>query len=118
MLQVLERGEDGILVIGPDHRIRSMNATMRRRFGEGVGSYCYKYLHQFNEPCHQICRLSDVIAGATDKREDKLQDGGIYKVMASPYVDSDGTVCQLAIFTETTRHSKVETKPIVQPNEI
>ncbi len=118
MLLLLERAEEGAIVIGPDYRIRSMNATMRGRFGEGVGSYCYKYLYQFDKPCHQICRLSDVIAGATDKREDKLRDGRTYKVMASPYVDSDGTVCQLAIFTETTRHRKVETKPVVQPNEI
>ena len=107
LLGILERMEDGIFITGSDYRIRFMNPSMVRDFGEGIGSYCYEYLHKFEYPCHQIYKLPDVINGVIERWEYNFPDGRAYEVMASPYVDSDGTVCQLATFRNITQHKKV-----------
>ena len=107
ILEMLERIEDGVLIIGPDYRIRFINPSMVREFGEGIGSLCYKYLRNLDAPCEQICKLPNVISGATEKWEYNFPDGRTYRVLSSPYVDSDGVVCQLAIFRNMGKRKKV-----------
>lgn len=94
---ILARMEDGVLLICPDYKVRFVNPSMIRDFGEGVGSHCYEYLHNRNIPC-EACKLSNVIDGEVAKWEYTFPDGRIYEVMASPYIDADGMVCQLATF--------------------
>jgi len=106
LLGILERMEDGVFITGPDYRIRFMNPSMVRDFGEGLGSYCYEYLHKFDYPCQQICKLLNVINGAVERWEYNFPDGRTYEVLASPYTDSDGTVCQLAIFRNITQSKR------------
>ncbi len=106
LLGILERMEDGVFITGPDYRIRFMNPSMIRDFGEGIGSYCYEYLQKFDYPCHQICKLPNVINGAIERWEYNFPDGRTYEVLASPYIDSDGTACQLATFRNITQRKK------------
>lgn len=108
LLGILERMEDGVIIVDTDYRIRFMNPSMVREFGEGTGSYCYQRLYNFADPCDQICKLSNVIGGATERWEYTLPDGRTYEVIASPFADSDGVVCQLATFRNITQRKKVE----------
>jgi signal transduction histidine kinase len=112
LLGILERMEDEVLIVGPDYRIRFMNPSMVREFGDGTGSYCYEYLHNLDEPCDQICKIKNVIGGATGRREYTFPDGRTYDVIASPFTDSDGVVCQLSTFRNITQRKKVETELI------
>jgi len=107
LLGILERMEDGVLITGPDYRVRFVNPGMIRDFGEGVGSNCYKYLHNFDNPCDQVCKLPIVIDGEVARWEYTFPDGRTYEVLASPYIDSDGIVCQLATFRNITQRKKV-----------
>ena len=107
LLGILERMGDGVLITGPDYRIRFMNSSMIRDFGEGIGSHCYEYLYNLDSPCDQFCKLSDVINGAIERWEYNFPDGRTYEVLASPYIDSDGVVCQLAMFRNITQRKKV-----------
>ena len=107
-LGMLEKMEDGVMIVGPDYRIHFMNPSMVREFGDGVGSHCYEYLHNFDDPCEQICKLPSVTNGATERWEYDFPDGRTYEVIASPFVNSDGTVCQLATFRNITRRKQVE----------
>jgi len=118
LLSILDGMADGVLITGPDYRIRFMNPSMIRDFGEGIGSYCYEYLHKFDDPCHQICKLPNVINGAIERWEYNFPDGRTYEVLASPYADSDGTVCQLAIFRNITQRKKVELELLNSTTEI
>ena len=104
---ILERMEEGVLITGPDYRIRFLNPSMVKDFGEGVGSYCYQYLHKFDSPCKQVCKLTDVINGKVERWEYNFPDGRNYEVIASPYTDSDGVVCQLAMFRDVTQRKGV-----------
>ena len=107
-LGMLERMEEGVIIAGPDYRIRFTNTSMAREFGEGIGSQCYQYLHNFDSPCDQICLLPKVIDGATERWEYSFPDGRTYEIIASPFVDSDGVVCQLATFRNITQRKQVE----------
>jgi len=112
LLGILQRMEDGVFIVGPDYKIRFMNPSMVREFGDGVGSYCYQHLHNFDDPCDQLCRLPQVINGATERWEYNLPDGRTYEVIASPFVDTNDEVCQLATFRNITQRKKVETELI------
>jgi K+-sensing histidine kinase KdpD len=106
--RLLEMMEQGVLLIDPEYRIRFMNRSMAREFREGTGSLCYRYLHHFDEPCGEICRLTRVVDGATEKWEYSLADGRTYEVVASRFVDSDGVACQLTAFRNVTQRKKAE----------
>jgi hypothetical protein len=85
-----------------------MNPNMIRDFGEGTGSHCYKCLYNLDEPCKEICKLRDVVGGAIEKWEYTFPDGRTYEVLASPYIDSDATVCQLTTFKNITKRKKID----------
>lgn len=98
-LTMLEAMTDGVVVTGPDYKIRLANLNMIFHFGKGAGAYCYQYFYQRDKPC-QSCKLPGVIKGAIDGWQYRFPDGRIYDVLASPYVDLDGTICQLATFRQ------------------
>jgi len=103
---ILDRIEDGVLITCPDYKIRFVNPSMIRDFGEGIGFYCYKYLYTLDSPC-ESCKLPNIIDGKVERWEYNLPDGRTYEVLASPYADSDGVTCQLAIFRNITQRKKV-----------
>ena len=106
LLGILERMEEGVIIVGPDYGIRFMNSSMIQEFGECTSSSCYQYLHKSNTPCEAICKLPAVIDGRTERWEYTFPDSITYEVVASPYVDSDGAVCQLATFRNITQRKK------------
>ena len=108
---ILERMQDGILIVGPDYRIRYINLSMVRHFGEGVGRYCHEYLRSRDAPCQEICKLQNVLKGAIERWEYAYPDGRTYEVLASPYTDSDGTTCQIATLRDVT-YRKSEPEPL------
>lgn len=104
MLSIINGMADGVLITGPDYRIRFMNASMVKGFGEGVGTTCYEHLHKVKTPaeCLSVCKMPDVIKQlSTERWRCEFPDGRGYEVYATPYVDSDGVVCQLSIFRST-----------------
>ncbi len=117
LLGILERMEDGVFLVGPDYRIRFINPSMVREFGEGTGSYCYDYLKRSSGLCDRVCRLPDVIQGKTERWEYTFPDDRTYEVIASPFTDSDGQTCQLATFRNITQRKKVE-RELVELNQL
>jgi len=103
ILNIINGMADGVIITGPDQRIRFMNASMVKDFGEGVESTCYKHLHKFDEQC-QDCKILSVI---NDNKichwECRCPDDRIYEVMAAPFTDTDGAVCQLSIFRDISQ---------------
>ena len=98
ILGILKGMDEGVLIIGPDYTIRSINESMSISFGDGLGMHCYEFLCKSDRPCPNICRLPEVISGKTEKWEYRFPDGSVCQVLASPYVDTEGTTCQLAVF--------------------
>jgi PAS domain-containing protein len=104
LLKIVGGMADGIIITGPDYRIRFMNSNMVKGFGEGTGLACYKHLRNLDAPCQQECHIPDVINNSeVGKWECSFPDGRDYEVVAAPYVDTDGTVCQISIFRDITQ---------------
>ena len=103
LFELIDNMEDGVLITGPDYRIRFANSAMKRNFGEGCDSFCYEYLQNLDRPCKTVCKLPNVIQGAVERWLYCLSDGRTYEIVASPYVDADGVVCQLSTFRDVTQ---------------
>ncbi|MDO8491935.1 MAG: ATP-binding protein [Dehalococcoidia bacterium] len=108
LLSILNNMEDGVFIVGPDYRIRLMNPAMEREFGHGIGSRCFECFHHLDQPCPGMCKLTSVTSGETERWEYTFPDGRIYEVVAAPFLDSDGTVCQLATYRNITQHRKAQ----------
>ncbi len=106
---ILRRMSDGVIMVGPDYKVRFANEVMKKTFGETDGLPCYKYIYHFLEPCDKQCRLQEVIKGKIARWEYSFPDGSIFEVEASPYIDSDGVTCQLATYRDITHLKKKQT---------
>ncbi|MDM8000505.1 MAG: PAS domain-containing sensor histidine kinase [Dehalococcoidia bacterium] len=114
---ILNSLDEGVVIIGPDRVIRFMNPSMIRQFGDGVGSHCYQHLHGREGPCQGLCKLPDVIKGATERWERRFADGTVYEIVSSPFADSDQTPCMLAAFRNVTREKLIEVE-LMELNQI
>lgn len=114
---ILEMMQDGVMITDPGFKIRFVNSRMINEFGDGTGSCCYEYLLSFDSPCKEICRLSEVIHGMTARWEYSLPNGRTYEVIASPFTDSDGVVCQLATMRNITQRKQIE-QELIKLNQL
>jgi len=117
LLSILEKMSDAVMIVGPDYRIRFMNASMAQLFGQGVGACCYNYLLDTSEPCKQICKLSTVIGGAAERWEYNCRDGRTMEAVATPYIDTSGEVCQLTTLRDITQRKGFE-RELIRASEL
>lgn len=108
LVGMLNAMEEGVALVGLDRKIRFMNPSMVRQFGNGTGLYCYEHLHHFDEPCNDICKLPKVLQGATERWEYAFADGRTYEVIGAPFADSDQMPCMLATFRNVTQRKQLE----------
>jgi len=107
LLKIVDGMADGILITGPDYKIRFMNSYMVNNLGDGTGLPCYQHLHHLDAPCSRDCKITEVIeSGQFDHWECDFPDGTRYEIMAAPYTDSDGTACQISIFRNILTREK------------
>ncbi len=103
MLKIIDNIADGIMITGPDYKIRFLNSRMAGRLGEGIGLVCYEYLHHFKTPCPE-CKIQSVIKDREICRwRCQFHDGSVHEVVAAPYTDADGTACQISVFRDIAR---------------
>ncbi len=108
LLGIVNRMADGVVITGPDYKIRFMNSKIADVFGEGTGLTCYKHLRNIDAPCQQECHIPEVISNKQiEKWECSFPDGKTFEVVAAPYVDTDGTVCQISIFRDITQRKQI-----------
>ena len=115
--RILENMPDGVLIINSDYRIQFLNKATRDDFGDGMGYFCYKYLHNFDTPCNDICRLSEVIKGNTLRWEYAYADGRTYEIVASPFSDFNVKDGCLALLRNITKRKQLELE-LIELNEL
>jgi PAS domain-containing protein len=100
MFKIIDNIADGIIITGPDYKIRFINSRMARALGPGAGLVCYEYLHHFKAPCPE-CKIQSVIKEREICRwRCQFHDGSAHEVVAAPYTDADGTACQISVFRD------------------
>ncbi len=98
---IIDAMADGMIITDRDYNIRFMNSFMIKHYGDGTGITCYRHLRKSEEPCQQTCKIREVISsGQKQQWQCVFPDGKIYEITASPYTDTDGTECQLAVFRD------------------
>jgi PAS domain-containing protein len=108
LLKIVDGMADGVVITGPDYRIRFMNSKMVDIFGEGTGLTCYEHLQEVDAPCNQGCKILDVIGNEeVGKWECGFPAGRNYEVVAAPYVDTDGVICQISVFRDITHRKHI-----------
>lgn len=117
LLGIFESIEDGVFIVGPDYKVRFTNSSMVKEFGKGMGLRCHEYLHSLDEPCGQLCMLPKVIKGTAYRWEYDLPNGKTYEVVASPFIDADGTTCQVATFRNITQRKQAE-RELIELNQL
>ncbi|MBM4443849.1 MAG: hypothetical protein FJ020_00925 [Chloroflexi bacterium] len=108
LMSILNSMEEGVTIIGPDHKIRFMNPSMMRQFGDGTGLPCYRHLRGYDQPCPDVCRLPEVVKGATERWEHSFPEGVTYEVISSPFADTDQTPCMLSTFRNVTQQKQIQ----------
>jgi PAS domain-containing protein len=104
LLKILDGMADGVIITGPDYTIRYMNSKMVNALGNGIGLTCYHHLRKRESPCTEECRVSYVITkGKIEKWHCSLPDGRSYEVVAAPYIDTDGIMCQISVFRDIVK---------------
>lgn len=102
--------EAGIMlfVVDGNYRVRYMNPPMVAAFGDAVGKICYQGVGGSTAPC-SYCELRNVIG-----RHDRVHytsahtDGRHFDIIAQPYLDADGTLCNLEIIQDVTARHRAE----------
>ncbi len=94
-IAMLDSMDEGVAIIDHESKIRFMNPSMIRDFGNGIGAKCHSHLFGRDKPCRDICRRSSVLRGNIERWEYAFPDGRTYDVVASPIVSSDGEPCAL-----------------------
>ncbi|MBM4461838.1 MAG: PAS domain-containing sensor histidine kinase [Chloroflexi bacterium] len=117
VMAILNSMEEGVVIIDLDRKIRFMNPSMVREFGDGVGLHCYRHLRGLDEPCGEICRLPNVIRGKNERWEYIFPDGRTYDVIGSPFADLDQVPCMLATFRNITQRKQAEIE-LVKLNQL
>ena len=98
---MMERMQDGVILVGPDYKTMYMNERSKKDFGDGVGSCCYKVLRGPDAHRQPQRKLPDVLKGEVQKWEYNFPDGRAYAVQALSFTDIDGVVCQLMALRKT-----------------
>ncbi len=107
-MAILNSMDEGVAIIGLDRRIRFMNPSLVKDFGDGVNRLCYQHFRDRNEPCRDVCKLPEVIKGSTERWEYNYPNGTTYDVIASPFSDADQTPCLLSTYRNITQRKQIE----------
>jgi len=101
MLKIVDGMADGIVITDAQFKIRFMNSNMVNNYGDGTGITCYEHLQKSDTPCKQICKITEAInSGQIQQWQCTMPDSRTYEITAAPYIDSDGTACQISVFRE------------------
>ncbi|MBT3241799.1 MAG: PAS domain S-box protein [Bacteroidetes bacterium] len=105
---IFESMTDGIYIVNKDYDIQFVNRALIRDLGPPEGKKCYKYFHNYNEPC-SFCKNDDVFAGKTLQWEwTSPRNGQTYDLVDTPFNNPDGSICKLEIFRNITERKEME----------
>ena len=106
LFQAISDSGLGVLLIDRQYRIRYMNDSMQRLYGDRTGRICHQELGRSAIPC-SYCRYEERLQlGGNTSTELCHPDGTVFNVVTLPFVDSDGTPCMLELMRDVTEQRK------------
>ena len=98
----------GIFVVDRNYKVRHMNPTMARWFGDHSGKVCYESVAGLSAPC-PYCQLNDVInESKVVHYEPSTPDGKTFRIVAAPVTENDGSISKMEIISDITDRKRTE----------
>jgi len=113
-LDVIDKIDIGLFVVDEDFRIRYMNNTMIKWFGDQRGKICYSSVANLDEPC-PYCKLKEVIV--ENKKvvyEPTTPSGQSFDIVATSIKNADGTFSKMEVIRNVTQQKKAQEKLLEQ----
>jgi len=109
LMDGLARTQIGIDIVGTDYKILFQNQTLKERFGDLTGEFCYEKYMGSKEPCN-FCPMIEAI------KSDKVEsvqltgaDGRNYELFSAPLPNPDGTINKaIEVVLDTTKRKQAE----------
>lgn len=99
---ILETMPNGVYIVNQRFGIEYANPALLQAFGRIDGQTCYEYIHGRQEVC-PWCKNQEVFSGQVSNQEwTSEKTGKTYSKFDSPYINSKGEVCKLAILHDVT----------------
>lgn len=106
MYQIMENMTGMIRIVDIDNYILYMNRSMREEFGDSTGQRCHTMFCR-DKKC-DICISIDSIQKDTAQTKEVHYRDKVYRVIASPAVESDSERYSIEIFYDITEQKKLE----------
>jgi PAS domain S-box-containing protein len=108
LIDAIGESNIGLLIVDAGFRVRFMNKPLIDAFGDQTGQICYEGIGKTHSSCGH-CKLNEVIY---EKKNVSYQPttaiGKIYDIFATPFIDTDGTICKLEIIQDITERKQAE----------
>ena len=98
----------GLCIVGPDYKVYFQNDLLLHRFGDLKGKLCYKGYMGLSEPCESCPMVKAIESNSTQSAEVVAADGKLYKIVANPFIDTDGEIRSVEIATDITERKQAE----------
>ena len=108
---MMESMSDPVYICSDDYHVEYMNPAMIKRTGRDAnGEFCYKALHDFDQPC-PWCKGKDELHGKFFELDIvSPKDNHSYHVSYSPIVNEDRSVSNMTIFRDVTDLKRLESQ--------
>jgi len=117
-IDAIDKIDIGLFVVDEDYKIRYMNKTMVKWFGDQNNKTCYSSVAQLNEPC-SYCKLGDVIQNNAKVIYEPITEAGeSFDIVATSIKNSDGTVSKMEIIRNVTQQKKAKKQLLRQTQEL
>jgi two-component system, NtrC family, sensor histidine kinase HydH len=105
---IFDSMDDGIYIVGRDHRIEFMNRALRNVLGDGVGRACHEYFGHDPADCHD-CQHEMSSFGPELRREwTSPAIHKTYDMIVSPLHQPTGVISRLHILRDITQRKHLE----------
>ncbi len=117
-MDVIDKIDIGIFVVDDDFRVRFMNNTMKKWFGDQTNKTCYSSVVNLDEPC-PYCKLHEVIhENEKVVYEPITPDGQSFDIVATSIKNPDGTISKMEVIRNVTEKKNAEKSLLEQKEEL
>ncbi len=115
-MDAIDKIDIGLFVVDEDFKVRYMNNTMIKWFGNQTGKICYSSVANLNEPC-PYCRLHEVIyENKKVAYGPTTPDGQSFDIIATSVKNLDGTTSKMEVIRNITEQ-KVAQQQLLDEKE-
>jgi two-component system sensor histidine kinase HydH len=105
---IFDSMDDGVFIVGRDHRIEFVNRALRRDLGDGVGQFCHEFFGHDPATCHH-CQHEMGSFGPELRGEWSFPaPRRTYDVIVSPMHQPHGAVSRLHLLRDITERKHLE----------